>query len=113
MPARRHLEREDAADVIVVAHGVDHAQRPAEIAETDVAAVAPALLIKLDRLARVDRRHRDRPRAGVHATRRPEVLPDLEHAAARDDLEVLAAAALRDDRVPRALIEHADPAGRG
>ena len=110
MPARRHLERDDPAGVVVVVDGVDHPQRATEVAELDVAAIRAALLREGDRCAGIDRRDGDRSGAGIDELRGAPVRPHLNHAAPRGDLEVLSAAALGDDRVRGALVENAHPA---
>src|SRR5439155_7484271 len=111
VPARGHLERQYAANVVVVREHVDHAQPAADIREPNVPAIRSALLDEPERLGSVDRRDGDRTGTGVDKPRRIPVRPNLEDAVARDELEVLAAAAARDLLVVRALVQDAH-AGR-
>ena len=105
MPARRHLEWQHAADVVVVRHDVDHPEGAAEIGEAHVPAVRAAFLNEAERLRRVDRHDADGAGAGVDKPWCVPVRPDLDDAVARDELEVLPAAAARDLLIVRALIQ--------
>ena len=112
MPARRHLEGQHAPDVIVIRDHVDHAERAAEIREADVPAIRATLLNESERLGPVDRRDGDRTGARIDEPGRIPIGPDLDDAVARDELEVLAAAAARELLVVRALVQDAHAAGR-
>src|SRR5207247_2242109 len=80
-----------------------------EVGEADAAAIGAGLLDESNWLRRVDRDGADRTCPRVHEARGVPVGPDLDDAAACDELEVLTAAPARDLLIVRALVQDADP----
>src|SRR5439155_10550971 len=74
--------------------------------------IRSGLLDEPERLGSIDRRGGDRTCAGINKPRRIPVRPDLDDAVARDELEVLPAAAARDLLIVRAFVQDAHAARR-